>query len=311
MTYTHLPVGTYTFEVKAVDRDLNYSAPVAVDVEVYHQAFASGLRLEAVHLQDLFASFYRTYAEQPIGTARVVNDEGEAREATLRFELPGLTRQPFEAQLNLAPQSAQVIDLKAQLTAAILQAEETRLLQAEVEVEFVADQIVTLKEKLEITLYGRGALRWDQVGRAAAFITSTDPAVVEFARSPLVEFETEIKVLGKPGKNLLQAMLLFEALRQHGVRYLSDANTPYTQASADAAVVDYIQYPAETLQQKAGDCDDLTVLYCSLLENAGVSTALIDYPGHIFLLFDTGVARQEGSKAKEMTLDIESFYWIE
>ena len=135
------------------------------------------------------------------------------------------------------------------------------------------------------------------VGRAAAFITSTDPAVVAFARTtPWLPSRPKPKPWVKPGQHLLQAMLLFEALKQHGVRYLNDANTPYTQASADAAVVDYIQYPAQTLQHKAGDCDDLTVLYCSLLENAGVATALVDYPGHIFLLFDTGVARQEGFK---------------
>lgn len=40
------------------------------------------------------------------------------------------------------------------------------------------------------------------------------------------------------------------------------------------------------------DCDDLTALYCALLENAGISTALMDAPGHIFMLFDTGIDRR-------------------
>jgi tetratricopeptide (TPR) repeat protein len=75
------------------------------------------------------------------------------------------------------------------------------------------------------------------------------------------------------------------------VRYVADANTPYSQVSADASAIDQIQYPGEVLRQLAGDCDDLTVLYCALLESAGISTALVDYPGHILLLFDTGVAR--------------------
>jgi tetratricopeptide (TPR) repeat protein len=47
------------------------------------------------------------------------------------------------------------------------------------------------------------------------------------------------------------------------------------------------------LEQKAGDCDDLTALYCALLESAGVATALVDYPGHIFMLFDSGIKRQQ------------------
>jgi tetratricopeptide (TPR) repeat protein len=84
-------------------------------------------------------------------------------------------------------------------------------------------------------------------------------------------------------------MVLFEALKLHGLRYRPDANTPYTKFAADHLAVDHIQYPAELLLSKAGDCDDLSVLYASLLENAGVATALVDAPGHIFVLFDTGV----------------------
>ena len=41
----------------------------------------------------------------------------------------------------------------------------------------------------------------------------------------------------------------------------------------DRAAIDHIQYPAQTLGGKTGDCDDLTVLYCALLESAGMATA--------------------------------------
>ena len=34
VTYRDLAMGIYTFEVQAVDRDLNYSASVSVEVEV-------------------------------------------------------------------------------------------------------------------------------------------------------------------------------------------------------------------------------------------------------------------------------------
>ena len=58
----------------------------------------------------------------------------------------------------------------------------------------------------------------ENLARAGAFVTSTDPAVAAFARPPLVAFEAQTASLGKPGKNILQAMLLFEALKAHGVR---------------------------------------------------------------------------------------------
>jgi tetratricopeptide (TPR) repeat protein len=52
-------------------------------------------------------------------------------------------------------------------------------------------------------------------------------------------------------------------------------------------------YPGEFLlkSDRAGDCDDLSVLYASMLQYAGLSTALITGPGHghIFMMFDTNI----------------------
>ena len=167
-------------------------------------------------------------------------------------------------------------------------------------------QTISLKESADIRAYGRGALQWDDVARAAAFITSTDSGVEDFARPVLVAFEAEIAALGRPGRNLLQALVLFEALKEHGVRYRADANSPFARMAAERTVVDDIQYPVEVLHKKIGDCDDLTVLYCALLESAGVPTALVDYPEHIFAMFDTGVERHH---AHRLPLD-ESLYFV-
>ena len=70
-------------------------------------------------------------------------------------------------------------------------------------------------------------------------------------------------------------MVLFEAVKKHGVRYVADPNNPYSRVHQEQSAVDNIQYPAEVLQRKSGDCDDLTALYCSLLENVGIPTALV------------------------------------
>ncbi len=43
------------------------------------------------------------------------------------------------------------------------------------------------------------------------------------------------------------------------------------------------------MRDKQGDCDDLTMLYASLLEYSGIQTALISMSGHITLMFDTGI----------------------
>jgi hypothetical protein len=58
-------------------------------------------------------------------------------------------------------------------------------------------------------------------------------------------------------------------------------------------VVDNIQYPAQLLTSRAGDCDDSTVLLCSLLESAGISTAFVESPNHIYMMFDTEIPADE------------------
>ena len=290
--YNPLPEGTYQFQVKAVDRDLTYSALATVDLEVYHQPTEAPVQLAALEVEDVFASFYTTYAHTPLGAVQVRNNRADTLDLTLRFSLPDLIRRPVEQALHLPPQASQRVELTGRLEPEVLAQSQVSTHSAEVLAFVQGEAEIAVRQIQELTLYGYGALRWDTVARAAAFITPTEPQVTTFARSLLVAFEKQTHSLGRPGQPLLQALVLFEALSQHGVRYLADSNTPYAQVAADRAVIDHIQYPAQVLQHKAGDCDDLTVLYASLLESAGIATALVDYPGHIFLLFDSGVERR-------------------
>ena len=46
-------------------------------------------------------------------------------------------------------------------------------------------------------------------------------------------------------------------------------------------MIDTVRYPGQTLVQKVGDCDDLTVLYASLLENAGIQVVQAERGGNI------------------------------
>ena len=296
--YPDLLPGRYRFEIKSVDRDLEYSeAPATVELEVFYQPSLGALALEDLHVEDLFASFYREYADRPVGSVRVVNSDVDTIEATLTWRLTDWTRRAMEQPLRLPPGSSREIQLTTTLDASILDLEQRSTAAAEVSVSFAAgEQTISVAKEKEMTVHPRGAMRWDAVARAAAFVTPDDPAVASMARGTLVAFGEESRNLGRPGHNWLQAMALFEALREHGVRYLVDANTPYNRLRTDREAIDHIQYPAQVLAGKAGDCDDLTVLYCSLLESAGIPTALVDSPGHIFPLFDSGVLRWEAYK---------------
>ncbi|MBT3272396.1 MAG: tetratricopeptide repeat protein, partial [Spirochaetales bacterium] len=69
--------------------------------------------------------------------------------------------------------------------------------------------------------------------------------------------------------------------------------SPYQELSLDSFSVDYLQFPRQTLLYKAGDCDDLSILYNALLESAGVETAFITIPGHIYIAFALEMVTRE------------------
>ena len=43
---------------------------------------------------------------------------------------------------------------------------------------------------------------------------------------------------------------------------------------------------------RGGDCDDLSILVCSLFEAVGINTAFITVPGHIYMAFDSGISAE-------------------
>jgi tetratricopeptide (TPR) repeat protein len=78
-------------------------------------------------------------------------------------------------------------------------------------------------------------------------------------------------------------------------------------------VVDSVSLPRDTLKRITGDCDDLTVLYCSLLETAGTETGFITVPGHIYAAFNTKVASRDYAKLhpdRAMTINLDGELWV-
>ena len=92
-------------------------------------------------------------------------------------------------------------------------------------------------------------------------------------------------------------MAIFEALSLYGLKYQIDPSSSYKDLAGQENVLDYLQFPIETLNYKAGDCDDLSVLYTAILESLAVETAFITVPGHIY----TAVALEMSPEAAKRT----------
>jgi tetratricopeptide (TPR) repeat protein len=98
------------------------------------------------------------------------------------------------------------------------------------------------------------------------------------------------------------AMGVFEAMRLYGMMYVVDPTLPYDKVADQMGTVDFLQFPRETLLYTTGDCDDLTILFCSLLQSLDIDTAFITVPGHIFAAVSLGISALD---AKRMFARIE------
>ena len=103
--------------------------------------------------------------------------------------------------------------------------------------------------------------------------------------------------------NIQYAMGIFDALDQFGINYVKDPTSAF-EDNVGTASIDFLQFPYQTLMYRGGDCDDLSILVCSLLESVGIKTAFITIPGHIFMAFDSGFTVEE---AQEYFLTLDEF----
>lgn len=139
----------------------------------------------------------------------------------------------------------------------------------------------------ELPVLNRNAIRWSDDRRVGAFMTIEDPGIIAWAGGV-------VGAIDRPAtniltRNMLSALYLFEALSLHGINYVVDPASAYEELSVDSFAIDYLRFPGETINAGAGDCDDLSVLYATLLEAVGVPSAYITTPGHIFVAVNLGI----------------------
>lgn len=242
---------------------------------------------EIKSLDPVFPVFYSYYDNHPLGSVRLTNNEkASAREVKVSFLSGQFMSEPklcasFE---SLAPGASVDVPLYALFGADILSVTANGTLPATVLVEYrVLGSERRAELPLKLTLLHRNAMSWTDDRRAAAFASPTDPGVLWFSKSVASVVNDRLR-LGA-SKNLQLAMGLFEAEELFGINYVVDPASSYAANVKDESVIDFLQYPAQTLTYRGGDCDDLSILYCSLLESLGIESAFITIPGHIYAAF--------------------------
>jgi len=135
---------------------------------------------------------------------------------------------------------------------------------------------------------------WDgKVSNLRYFIKRDQNFSLVYAKDILSKYKAEFDTLSSVLYNFFKTKILFIEVVKNLI-YTSDP-----RASAE-----YVQFPNETLKLKGGDCDDLSVLFCSLLESVGVETALVDYKEttgirHVNILVNTGLKPEQANLITE------------
>lgn len=251
------------------------------------QPIRSGLELESIGLRPVFPVLYSHYDDHPVGSVTVRNNgDRQVENIRMRFFVERFMDDPTDVSgsFDLAPGESMRVDLRALFTEEMLGVTEGTEVSARVSAAGEsAGEPVTVERSATLRLYDRNAFTWDDDRKLASFVTAKDPHVLAFARNVL----TMVQSSANPAvdENLQKALALFEAARAYGVRYEADPTTPFARLSADESAIDFLQFPRQTLGYTSGDCDDLTALYCALLESVGVPTGFVTVPGHIFPAF--------------------------
>ena len=245
----------------------------------------------------IYRSLYQHYQQDDFADVVLKNSAPEALSVTVSLEIPSLLEAPYEEQIVLPPQSTTthamgIVFPDTLLTGA--SARFDRLVQPRISVSYEQDnnQKFTDRGVAPIYVLGRGKMNWDDAARMGAFVTPDDPAISSFVLDVMQNFRPEL-YNDYGNSNIGKAMLLYSAISSHGVRYQRDPQTPFLSVSGDRTIFDTIRYGYELLRDKAGDCDDCTVLFSSMLENLDIHTILLDVDapgaGHVYMMFDSGI----------------------
>ncbi|MBR1614485.1 MAG: hypothetical protein IJ673_03295 [Treponema sp.] len=252
------------------------------------------VNVETKRIDPIFPVLYSWYEKNPFGKISIENKEdNEIKNVSVKFFQPQYMSQPNEcAKIDTIKKNESVdVDLTAFFNERMLDLLEMTDTQSTVTIEY---EILGMKksktEVLTVPVCGRNSMSWEDDRRAAVFVSSKDPAAMWYSKLVSSIVRTELRN-GVP-ENIQYAMGIFDTLDEFGINYVIDPTSAYADNIGTAAI-DFLQFPYQTLMYRGGDCDDLSILTCSLFEAVGIHTAFITIPGHIFIAFDSGLSYEE------------------
>lgn len=247
-------------------------------------------------ISPLFPVFYARYSDNSFGSIGFLNNEpNDIYDVTVSVMVDAYMTTSYKVSEFDVIERGMYFEspVYAFLNENILGLVQPKTSDMEVTVSYYSlGQRQTCSYSFPVTALSRNSMTWEDDRRAAAFVSGKDATAQRFARRVQSIVKKNLKS-GVP-ENIQYAAAMFGALKAFGINYVVDPSSAFTD-NVGTAAVDFLQFPYQTLVYHGGDCDDLTILNCSLLEAIGIDTAFITVPGHIYMAFDSGLSVEEGS----------------
>lgn len=241
--------------------------------------------------EPVFPLFYIVYKQNSIGSLKIVNNESaEIRNVTVSFRADTYTSSLMlcgSADL-IAKHKSVEIPLYADFSETLLNFTENGKIPGEIIVNYeLLGAKRVMRKTLVVSVYNRNNVRWTDTAVIASYISPNAPEVLDYSKY-IVGISRDRLRTGL-NRNMQFAMYLFEGLKVAGLSYSADTETPYTKYHKDPQLLDYIQYPFQTLAFHSGDYDDLGLLYAAALESVGIRSAIIPLDDDFIVAFSLGI----------------------
>jgi len=256
------------------------------------------IEITLIDFDDIFPSFLSYYESQPIGEVSIFNTKNEIYDdIKIEVKAPGLITSPAEFIVPIIyPNETSVNLVYLQLDNALIAnsfAEDKDYDVTVTATYMKGNKNEKFEMKSQVKVYQLNSISWNDKKHLASFINPRDENLRTFITSEIIAKTTSNdSKFNEVPKPIRQAAQVWEYLRQMNLSYVQDPNSSYALVSM-LDLIDYVQYPNQTLVKKVGDCDDLVSLLSNSLEVLGIETAYIDVTGHVFLAFNTGLAPSE------------------
>jgi outer membrane protein W len=239
---------------------------------------------------DIYPAYYQFYNTYPIALVTVKNLVGYAIDVNIRGIVRGFSQKPKDSGfVHIGGGETKDIPVTAFLGSGLQDVGKRKTAILDLVIEARAATTHKKEISTQIVIHSRNAWNGD-MDKLGFFLTPDEDEVLDLSRKMAEQIPASSD---ERLDNFDRARSIFNQLGSRGIRYLPDPNIPFYQD-------DRVQFALETLQIGSGDCDDLVVLYASMLESLGIKTSFVEVrdpekeTAHLYLMFDSDLPAEDG-----------------